>query len=144
MEISIDQIPTYLRTSTLFGEIIDLGDDDTTIITALHCKPNTTILNDGDLEKLLHTLKFWVVPEIDYPIEVYNYILTHREELNYVELNRINSKVMNCPAIQFLIHLDQYVGLKTTAAARYGYIKSLQVLHENDFPWDANTCKAAA
>ena len=48
MEISIDQIPAYLRTSTLFGEIIELDGGDTIIVQ--YCKPNTTILNINDLE----------------------------------------------------------------------------------------------
>ena len=132
MNITIDQIPVYLRTSTLYTTLIEL-DGDTTI-TVPCCKPNTTILNINDLEELLHTLNYWGVPEIDEPIEVYNYIRINRGQLNYVSLNEINPMMMNCPAIQFLIHLDQYVGIKTTAAAEHGYLKSLQVLHENGFP----------
>ena len=37
------------------------------------------------------------------------------------------------PEIDFLIYLNQYAGLKTTVAS-HGYLKSLQILHENGFP----------
>ena len=161
--LTLVDVPEYLRTSSELFKLLTGNDEDTeytvfseetkydnyfkldptTDFFVMACKLDLVINNTEDLIELLITLSYWQVSDTKWPIRIYRYIYEHRGELMSNE--EFIRYMQRTPLdLQFLIHLDQYVGLKTTAAARYGYIKSLQVLHENDFPWDANTCKAAA
>ena len=151
--LTLVDVPEYLRTSSELFKLLTGNDEDTeyTVFSVatkydiffkidptdnffvMACKLDLVINNTEDLIELLMTLSYWQVSDTEWPIEIYRYILTHRGEL--IGNEEFVRYMQYTPSdLQFLIQLDQYEELKTTVAGGYGYLKSLQVLHENGFP----------
>jgi len=105
----LHNVPHYLRESLYYLsclENIDQNESDSTLSNIpLQCrKADTSVQTHSDLLNLLHTIRFWCLP--DLPIEVINYCLKTKFELpdiialhtiltefkvNFVEVNQLKS-----------------------------------------------------
>ncbi len=136
-------------------------------------KADLKIRNLNDFKKVFKTIQFWQIAS-PYPSEIWNYIVFDNEGGNKNEVKEFLATTKGDTAGYFfkllnwssknrdrllelvaghgeteLLKLTIKNGFKMTAfaasfAASNNELECLTILHENNCPWDENTCESAA
>ena len=144
-----DDIPLYLSRSPYLEALITNEDFPAAGIEvpADCCKANTRVLNVSDLEHLLKTVRYWLVPELLPDLEelhVFSLDPKHGEKVTQV-LNNFKKELPHVSKLLLLV--SGSIEEKLIFAAGRGFLSLLESLHgtykDRIDDWDSILCSAA-
>ena len=167
MEISLKDIPEYLKKSELYRNLLENSDDenDKILINPIHNRKDININSFKDLCIYLDIYRYWLIDDFIKEL-FYDYVKNNEINIDYLkdnfhELDLIDEfkqiKIFDVNSCCFAAEngkLDflKYLRKNNCAwdvctclrAASTGHLDCLKYAHENGCPWDEYICHKAA